>query len=161
MKLYEINEQIMDLFDKETGELLDYEAFEQLQMAREEKLENAILYIKDMEGDAAKMKAEIDALTARKRALENRAKGLKEYITRELAGEKFSTPRCAVSYRASKALEVENPVEAAKWLEDNGYKDFVTYASPQISKTDVKRLVAEGEEIPGVELVEHVSTIIK
>ena len=75
MKLYEINEQIMDLFDKETGDLLDYEAFEQLQMAREEKLENTILYIKDMEGDAAKMKAEIDALTTRKRVLENRAKG--------------------------------------------------------------------------------------
>ena len=93
--------------------------------------------------------------------MENRAKGLKGYITRELAGEKFSTPRCAVSYRASKALEVENPGEAAKWLEDNGYKDFVTYAAPQISKTDVKRLVAEGEEIPGVELVERVSTIIK
>lgn len=40
MTLYEINEAMLALVDPETGELMDYEAFSALNMAREEKLEN-------------------------------------------------------------------------------------------------------------------------
>ena len=49
MTLYEINEAIRNAielgFDPETGEILDASALEQLQMDRDEKIENICLYI--------------------------------------------------------------------------------------------------------------------
>lgn len=49
MTLYEINEQIQKAielgFDPETGEILDASALEQLQIDRDEKIENICLYM--------------------------------------------------------------------------------------------------------------------
>ena len=41
MNLYEIDKAILELVDEETGEIADWDAFEQLQMEREQKIENA------------------------------------------------------------------------------------------------------------------------
>ena len=43
MTIYEIDNRIAELVDPETGELLDYEAFAELQMEREAKIENMAL----------------------------------------------------------------------------------------------------------------------
>ena len=56
MTLFEINEQIQKAielgFDPETGEILDASALEQLQIDRDEKIENICLYIKDLTAEA-------------------------------------------------------------------------------------------------------------
>ena len=46
--LYEINEEIKNTIDLETGEIVDFEAFEKLQMERTEKLENIALWYKNL-----------------------------------------------------------------------------------------------------------------
>ncbi len=161
MTLYEINAQIFELIDPETGELKDYEAFAQLQMAREEKIENTILYIKNLEAEAEAVEAEEKRLKERREPLENKAKRLRVYVEDALGGEVFKTARCAVSYRKSKALEMENQEAVAKWLEDNGFVDMVTYSAPTVSKRDVTDLIKRGVTIPGAELVERQSMQVK
>ena len=58
MKLYEIDQEIQKIFDsmvidEETGEVsLDTEALEALQEQRQNKLEGAALYVKDLEAMA-------------------------------------------------------------------------------------------------------------
>ena len=75
MTLYEINEALMRALeiDPETGELLNPDAVEELSIARDEKIENIALWIKNLESDASEIKAEIKSLTDRAKAKENRA----------------------------------------------------------------------------------------
>ena len=134
MKLYEIDQAIESLVDSETGELLDYEAFAALQMERDRKLENMILWYKDLTAEAKAIKAEEDALRERRKAKENRAERLRQYLQNLLCGEKFQTARCAVSYRKSMALNVADADQAAAWLEANGHPDMVAYSAPALDK---------------------------
>lgn len=161
MTLYEINAQIFDLIDPETGELKDYEAFAQLQMDREQKIENTALFIKNLEAEAKAIKAEEDALKVRREPLENKAKRLRKYLDDALCGEAFKTSRCVISYRTSKALEVDDTSALAEWLEQNGFKDLVVYPAPTVSKAEVTKLLKSGTEIPGVVLAERSNLQLK
>ena len=64
--LYEINQDILDCVDMETGEILDVEALNALQMEREAKLEGVALWVKDLKAEAAAVKDEADKLNARR-----------------------------------------------------------------------------------------------
>lgn len=161
MTLYEINAQIFELIDPETGELKDYEAFAQLHMDREQKIENTALFIKNLEAEAKAIKAEEDALKARREPLENKAKRLRKYLEDALCGDEFHSSKCAVTYRKSKALEVEDTAALAYWLEENGFRDLVVYAAPTVSKTEVTKLLKSGTEIPGAVLAERSNLQLK
>ena len=50
MNIYEIDNAMFSLIDEETGEIKDFEAFEELQMQKEEKIENAALWHKKING---------------------------------------------------------------------------------------------------------------
>lgn len=161
MTLYEIDRSMEDLVDPETGELLDYEKFAQLQMAREAKLENMAMWVKNLKAEADAIKAEKKNLEARQQAAENKAKRLQEYLTEALGGEKFKTARVVVSYRKSASVEVTDEAAVIEWMEHNGYDRYVKYAAPSVSKTDVKKVLDCGVKIPGAELVERQNVQIK
>ena len=72
--LYEIDQELLDCVDMETGEILDTEKLDALQMERERKLEGVALWIKDLNYEAAAVKEEADKLTTRKKALDNKIK---------------------------------------------------------------------------------------
>lgn len=161
MTLYEINEAMLALVDTETGELMDYEAFTALNMARDEKLENICKWIKDLNAEAAAIKAEETALYERRKAKEHKADSLKSYLVRMLDGETFECPAARVSYRKSTALACESVTAAAHWLEDNGFPDLVTYPEAKLDANEVKKLLKAGEAIPGVSLEERNNMVIK
>ena len=92
MTLYEIDKAITDLADPETGEITDFEALDNLQMARDQKIENIACYYKNLVSDAEAIKAEKEALAERQKVAENKAARLKEYLSYALHGEKFSRP---------------------------------------------------------------------
>ena len=48
MRLYEIDEAILSCIDTDTGEILDADKLNALQIEREEKLENVALWIKKL-----------------------------------------------------------------------------------------------------------------
>lgn len=152
MKLYEIDQQLASLIDPETGELLDYETFEHLQIERTDKIEGMALWYKGIAAEAAAIKAEADSLIKRGKSLDSQAERLKAYISMILDGEKFSTPRCAVSFRKSASLEVTDPDALIAWAEKSGHMDCVRYKPPEISKQAVTELIKSGTEVPSAHI---------
>ena len=53
MNLYEINSQILDCVDPETGEVMDIDRLEELNMAKAEKVDNIACWVKNLEADVA------------------------------------------------------------------------------------------------------------
>lgn len=161
MTLYEIDNRLLALVDPETGEIADYEAFVALDMERTTKLENMACWVKDLKASAVAIATEIKTLTDRKRSLENKAVRLADYLGQALCGEKLTTPKCAVSWRKSKAVEVDDPAHVVAALEKAGRDDCLRYAMPTVNKTAVKALLEAGEEVEGCHLVERQNIQIK
>lgn len=158
MTLYEIDTRITALIDPETGEIADYEAFEQLQMDRQTKIENVGLWIKDLRAEAAAVKSEAKSLADRAKAAENRADRLEQYLEYALQGEKFSTPKLSVSWRKSQAVAFEED-EAAFCA---GHPDY-TITKTEV-KPDRKALLADlkaGARIDGAYIEERMNMQIR
>ena len=137
--------------DTETGEIVDFDQLDALQMAREEKLENIALYIKSLEAEVDAIGSERDALLKRKTAKENKAKRLREYLSYNLDGQSFETPRVALSFRKSTGLRVMDEQALMRWLEQH-HDDCLSYKAPTINKTGVTNLIKMGEKIPYAEI---------
>ena len=105
-KLYEIEQAILDCVDMETGEILDIEKLEDLQLERKEKIESVACWYKNLISDAKAIKEEREVLEQRQRALENKAKSIKDWLSYKLAGEKLTTPRVAISFRRSAMMSL-------------------------------------------------------
>ena len=159
MTLYEIDAAIRDLIenavDPETGEIAEDLSLqlEELGMAREAKLENIACYIKDLKAEAEAIRAEERNLATRRRTTENKAARLTDYLSWALAGEKFKTPRCAVSFRKSMAVQVNALMDIPE--------EYLRFKDPEPDKAKIKDALKEGLDVPGAELVENVSVIIK
>lgn len=156
MNLYEIEQEIMNCVDMETGEIIDTEKLEQLQMDRDKKIENIALWIKNLKADAEALKAEKNALAERQKAAENKAESLKKYLLGFLAGEKFSTPKVAISFRKSESVQVTD-IKSVMDFDDQ----YVKFAEPTVDKTAIKKAIKSGIAIPGAELVENQNIQIK
>ena len=157
----EIDEAILALVDEE-GEILDAEAFEALQMERAQKAANMALWALDLRDEQDAIRYEIKRLQARLAAASRKETSLKEYLAAILGGEKLKTPLVSVSYRASQAVEVDDEDALIRWAStDERYEDCLRYKAPEVSKTEVKRLIQEGVRVPGAQLVERVSVQIK
>lgn len=162
MTLYEIDKLIQNVLenctDPETGEIYDEELmvqYDSLRLQKDEKAENVACYIKNLEAEAAAIKEEAKKLTIRARVAENKAAHLRSYLQFCLNGEKLSMPRAAVSYRKSKAVEVED--EAWQFLPEQ----YLRIKQPEPDKKAIGEALKAGQTLPGCKLVENVSMIIK
>lgn len=150
--LYEIDAQIMACVDFETGEIIDADKLEQLQMQFSEKVEGIALWIKNLLAEAKMIKEEKDNLAARQKACENKAESLKKYLASALGGEKFKTPKVSISYRKSEAVEIED----VSLLSDE-YLKF----KPEADKAKIKEVLKSGNAVIGATLVEKNNIQIK
>lgn len=91
--LYEINNEILNCVDLETGEIVDMEKLEALQLAFDEKVEGIACWVKNLLADAKAIKEEKDALAARQKNCENKAASLKEYLSSALGGRSLRLQR--------------------------------------------------------------------
>lgn len=162
MTLYEVDEEIQELLsevDPETGELItDYAALDALLMEREAKIENIVLFIKNLSSDVRELKAEEAALAERRKKAEKKAERLREYVSHALGGEKFQTPRCCVSFRKSTALELGEGF--TEWAKDHA-DTLLRYKEPEPDKAAIKAALAEGALIPDAKLVQNTTMTIK
>ena len=159
--LYDIDQDILDCVDDETGEILDTAKLDALRMEREAKLEGVALWVKDLRAEADAVKAEADKLTARKNALDKKIDGLKNWLTMALDGGKLKTARCNVYQTHSQRLAVADEaglISFLKTLEDPGR--FVRYTE-ELRKDEIKKALKEGYHIPGAGLEETTSLVIK
>ena len=160
--LYDIDQDILDCVDLETGEILDVEKLDALQMERERKLEGVALWIKDMKAEAAAVKEEADKLTARKKALENKMEGLKAWLLMALDGEKLKTPRCNVYQTHSQKLTVTDEEKLVQYLKlDDDPDKYLRFKDPELRKDEIKKALKDGAFFPGAALEETESVVIK
>ena len=158
MNIYEIDNAMFSLIDEETGEIKDYEAFEELQMQKEEKIENTALWYKNLVAESKAIREEEKALAERRKSLENKAENLKNFINRTLDGNKFSTSKVAISYRKSTAVEVDDEFIDYAMKNNN---DLLTFKRQEPNKTVIKGMLQGGFDIPHAELVERNNMSIK
>lgn len=152
--LYEIDQAIMDCIDTETGEILNYEKLNGLQMQRDKKVEGVACWIKNLVADAAAYKAEKEAFAERERVAARKAERLKEWLVMALEGQKFSSSRCAVSFRRSETVEVDD----VQRIPPNLLR-VKTTVDPD--KTAIKTMLKAGQEIEGCRLVEKLNPQVK
>ena len=161
--LYEIDQAILDCCDMETGEIIDPEKLTALQMERESKLEGVALWVKDLKAEAEAVKEEADKLTARKKALENKIDGLKNWLLFALGGEKLKTARCNVYQTHNTKLNVIDEQSVVNYIQTH-YQEpeqFLKFSLPEIRKDAVKAELKAGKEIPGTALETTESVVIK
>lgn len=144
--LYEINQAIIDCVDEETGEIIDIENLNDLQMQFDEKVENIACFIKNLLADAKAIKEEEYNLASRRKSYENKAASLKEYLSDVLNGQKFKTAKVSISYRKSESVDIENMKDVPE--------EYIKIAEPTVDKASAKKAMKSGIEIPGLRLAE-------
>lgn len=158
MTLYEIDQNIMSLLN-EDGEITDPEAFDALQITRSEKLEGIACWIKNLNADIKAIKDEEERLKERRIHLVNKVSSLSGYLEHALNGEKFSTPRVAISYRTSSAVEITDNVAFVDWAKS--YDPSLLHIKAEPNKTAIKTALNGGMEIPLAQIVERKSMQVK
>lgn len=153
MTIYEIDQAIMECVDLETGEIIDTEQLDKLQMEKSEKIENVACWIKDLKAESEALKAEKQAFAERQRVAENKMESLKEWLAYALDGQKFKTVRASVSFRTTDKVEVADIYK----LDEN----YVRYKEPEADKDAIKKAIKAGQTVAGATLVKNTSVIIK
>ena len=160
--LYDIDQEILDCVDLETGEILDSEKLDALQMEREAKLEGVALWVKDLNAEAAAVKEEADKLTARKRALDNKIAALKMWLLMALDGQKLKTPRCNVYQTHSQKVVIDDEKALIDMFMTSPFGEkFLRIKEPEIDKVALKDSMKQGYEYEFAHLEETEGVVIK
>lgn len=150
MNLYQIDQMIMSLVDEETGEVKDFEEFEKLALAKEEKIENTACLVVNLRAEANAIKAQRDVLNKRATALTNRADRLEEYLAQFLDGESYKSARVTVKWSGSERCicDPEKTDEIIQWALENGHEEFVKVTAPTVAVNEIKKGIKSGIEVP-------------
>ena len=160
--LYEINNSIANFepeVDEDTGELLNGDLLDRLNMDRDAKIESICLYIKNLDAEATAIKSEKQSLDERQKQKERKRDSLKKYLESALAGEKFETAKCKVSYRKSQSVVVGD--EFSVWAAIHKPELIRTTIKTEPDKTAIKDAIKNGVAVVGAELIETQSMSIK
>lgn len=152
--LYEIDQEIMQCLDMETGEIIDPERLNALQMERNSKIENVALWIKNLQADANAYKAEKDAFAEREKKALAKIDSLKKWLAMACDGQKFNTWRCAVAFRKSEKVEIFDETKIPQEL-----LKATCVVTPD--KAAIKEALKAGEIIEGCALVTSMNPTIK
>lgn len=151
--VYPLSEQIENMlsecYDPETGELLvpEEEMFaeiERLRMDFEEKLDGIVCEIKNLQADAAAIKAEKDMLAERQRKAEEKGERLKRLMAFLLNGEPWKNARHRVSYRKSSVVVLDD--DFVEWAEENA-PDLLRRKDPEPRKAEIAAALKAGFEV--------------
>lgn len=166
MNIYQIDKEIESVLDgavdPETGEITPeaLEKLDALNVEREQKIESVGLWFKNTLAESKAIAEEISALQARKKSLDSKAEWQKKYLEYALNGEKFETPKLAVSYRKSVSVDFDDAEAFCR-----NYADFPDLVTTKIerkpNKTEIKKLIKTGFLLDGVRLEEKQNIQIK
>lgn len=152
MNLYEIKREILDCIDFETGEIIDYEKLEALSIEKDEKIENVLLWIKNLKAEAAALQAEKLAFAKRQKVCENQIERLEKYITDILCGDEWESAKVKASFRKSDEL-----------IMAEGAKIPVAFRKQNIEldKAGIKAAIKSGKKFIGFTIIEKQNLQIK
>lgn len=158
MTIFEIDKTIENYFmshiDEESGEFNGtVEEFENLQMQREDKIDNIAMVGKELKAEIDALKAEEDKIKARRQARENNLARIKELLKMTLKGEKFKSIKNSIYYSNTKLVEVDDISLLPK--------EYLKYKDPEADKATIKKVLESGIKVEGARLVENSSVVIR
>ena len=150
MKLYEVNAAIQELLlmlepDPERSAILEY-------------LAKVVL---DTRAGVDALKNEERRLKERRQALERKDERLMQILDRECAGQKTDCGVATICYRKTTRVEVSDNQSAITWLKENGYDSCYKQPAPEVSKSEVKKLLQAGTDVPGIALIQDLSCSLR
>lgn len=163
MKLYEVNQAIADIFDQmvdpETGEIITESdalmaQLETLQMERSSILSYLAKLVLNNRAEQASLKEEERRLKERRTRLEKKENRLMQVLDRECAGQTTDCGVATFRYRKTSRVDIADAAKVIHWLKRNKHHDCYRIPEPEVSKTEVRKLLVSGENIPGVTIFE-------
>nr|DAL36784.1 MAG TPA_asm: resistance protein [Caudoviricetes sp.] len=154
--LYELTGQFLDIYSLELDDETKLDTLESIdwETEYENKVENYIKVVKNLEADVEARKNEIKRLTELNKADEKKKERMKDILSESMSltgHERVNTTLFKVSFRKSKAVEVDEAVLP------EAYKVATWKADKKRLKEDLKN----GLEIIGASLVERKNLSIK
>ena len=156
MTIYEIDNAILECIDMETGEV-DAEKLTALQMERDTKIENIANLIHDLDGDTAKIDAEIRRLNELKKQKANRIASLKDYLRWALQEANYKRGTVNIQFRHTRSVADMTDDEVRKLPEEF----IIQTVTIKPDKRKLQKAVDDGWKIAGVKINENVSVIVK
>lgn len=163
MKLYNLTENYNNLWGLVDNDEIDLaiveEAIQKVESSIEEKAQNIAVFIKSLDADADTIKAEEKRLADRRRAIENRRDGIKQYLQQqmELAGlDKVKGSTHTISLQ-------NNPPSVQITDVDKIPGKFLTLIPEQYvpNKKELAEALKAGEDVEGAELTRGKSLRIR
>ena len=162
VSLYEISADFLKALDgleldEETGEITNFDTVEALNAQFEDKAESVACYVKNLTAFAANLKAEEDALSARRKTAERRIDSMKKYLTscmESVGKDKVETAKARISFRKSVQVQIDDEKALPA--------DYVTTTvTVKPDKNAIKKAIQAGEDVTGASLVEDRNIQIK
>ena len=170
MKLYEVNQAIADIFeqmvDPETGEILCESdvlmaQLDALQMERKPILSYLAKLVLNYRSEQVALKEEEKRLKERRTRLEKKEARLMQILDRECEGQNTDCGVATFRYRKNSHVDVFDAAKAIRWLKRNKHHDCYRVPEPEVSKTEVRKLLNAGQKVPGVTIVDDFSTSLR
>lgn len=161
MKLYDLSQNYLNLQelleDESVGFDMINKALNEVNGEIEAKAENIAILIKNLESDAEGIKKEEDRLSVKRGTIENRIKGLKNYLDtnmRVLNKLKFKTKLFSFNVQ-------NNPPTVEVSDEKLIPKEFFVEQSPKLDRKALLAALKEGKEIDGATIKQTKSLRIR
>lgn len=158
MKLYELSQNyqmVLDMIEDGNEEYLD--TLESLGEAIEEKAENTAKLIKSLDAQTEVIKAEEKRLADRRRALENKAKRMKEYLQENLEAAGIKKVKGQL---LTVAIQ-KNPPSLNVVDESLIDQSYFIEQKPALDKKALLQAIKDGAEVEGVEIKQTESVRIR
>lgn len=164
MKLYEIASEIERFWAAvEEGEIPPEaiaDTWDGLEYDFDSKVDNLACVYKNHEAEAKAIQEEEKKLAARRKALENQAQRVREYLLEQLqrvGKQKVETGRNVVSLRATPASVVVSDAQALY----EKRPDLFRVKEPEADKAGIREELKAGKELPGCALVQGLGVQIR
>ncbi len=128
------------------------------------KAENLAQYIKCLKAEAEDIDEEMKKLRARRDSRNRRIERLKNYLMENMEAvgiTKIDMPKAKITIRKNTpSIKFDNEKDFIEMLENSGRNNLLKYSSPEIKKSEIKKLIRSGEKFDGARLESGRSVII-
>lgn len=128
------------------------------------KAENLAQYIKCLKAEAEDIDEEMKKLRARRDSRNRRIERLKNYLMENMEAvgiTKIDMPKAKITIRKSTpSIKFDNEEDFIEMLENSGRNNLLKYSSPEIRKSEIKKLIRSGEKFDGARLEPSRSVVI-
>ena len=165
MSLYEIDSRIKAIIDAlmdsadENGEVKDFDIseLEELKEAKQVKLENIALYIKNLDAEAVAIKAEENILKERRESIERKSERLRTALINSLqedGKDELASPKFVAKIKVTERTEILD-------IDKIPEQYIKVKIDKSADKTEIKKAIKSGVVIEGARIVPNTSINIK